>query len=154
MRKLIAAVAAVATTLQFTAPAMAAELFNRNTMLGWRQQTGPAVVAYFRAPIGPGVFKANARTGLALTGPRSYTAGESPLFSQGPRLLDFAMTRHESDGRWNAQLAVGNGVAWTNTKDSLQHGQVNLMESGLSWVAVGAVTAALAVGTMAFIEKD
>lgn len=154
MRKWIAAFVAAACTTQMAAPVMARDFFNSNTLLGWRQQTGPAVVAYFRAPIGPSHFKAPLRTGLAITGPRSFNAGEAPLFSQGPRIVDFAVTKRGVDARWIAQLNVGNAVAWTNDPKSIKPGQVNLMESGVSWVAVGAIAAGLAAGTVAFIEKD
>jgi hypothetical protein len=154
MRKSIAAAVAAAITLQFAAPAMAREFFNRNTMLGWRQQTGPAVVAYFRAPIGPSTFKAPARTGLAVTGPRSYRAGEPPRYSLAPRLVDFTLTKRGVDARWIAQVNVGNAVAWTNDPKSVTASQVNLMESGMSWVAVGAITAGLVAGTFAVIEAD
>jgi hypothetical protein len=154
MRKLTAAVMAAAVTMQFAAPAFARDFFNRTTMLGWRQQTGAAVVAYFRAPLGPSVFKAPIRTGLALTGPRSYNAGEAPLYSTGPKLVDFAFTKRGVDARWIAQLNVGNTVAWTNAPKSVAPNQLNLAESGMSWVAVGAIAAGLAAGTVAFIEKD
>ncbi len=154
MQKWIAAAVAVACTLHVAAPAMARDFFNPQTMLGWRQQTGAAAVAYFRAPIGPSIFKAPLRTGVALTGPRSYNAGEAPLFSTGPRLIDFSLTKRGVDARWIAQISVGNGVAWTNDPKHLAPGQVNLMESGGSWVAVGAIAAGLAAGTVAFIEKD
>ncbi|MGE4062606.1 MAG: hypothetical protein AB7E79_04485 [Rhodospirillaceae bacterium] len=154
MRTSIAAALTAAMTLQIAAPAAAGEFFNRNTILGWRQQSGPAVVAYVRAPIGPRTFKAKARMGLAVAGPRAYSPGQSPLYSQGSQVLDFALIRGDRDARWSAQLAVGNGVAWTNNRDSIHSGQVNLMESGLSWVAVGAITVGLAVATLSMIEKD
>lgn len=154
MRKWIAAVVAAACTMQVAAPVMARDFFNRTTMLGWRQQTGPAVVAYFRAPLGPSTFKAPPRTGLAITGPRSFNAGEAPLYSQGPRLVDFAFTKRGVDARWIAQLNVGGAVAWTNDPKGVPKNQLNLMESGMSWVAVGAIAAGLAAGTVAFIEKD
>lgn len=145
---------AAAVTMQFAAPAFARDFFNRTTMLGWRQQTGAAVVAYFRAPIGPTLFKAPIRTGLAITGPRSFNAGEAPLYSTGPKLVDFAFTKRGVDARWIAQLNVGNAVAWTNAPKSVTPNQINLTDSGMSWVAVGAIAAGLAAGTVAFIEKD
>lgn len=154
MRKLtVAALAAVLTT-QFAAPALAADVFNRTTMLGWRHHTGPAVVAYLRAPIGPSGYKAKARTGIALTGPRAYGAGAGPLFSAGPTMLDVALVPRGVGGRWSAQVNIGNAVAWTNDEKSIEPGRRNLMESGISWVVVGAATVALAAGTFAFIEND
>jgi hypothetical protein len=154
MHKVIAAVLAAATMMQFAAPALAEDFFNRTTMLGWRQQSGPAVMAYVRAPLGPRTFKAPVRTGLAVIGPRSYNPGESPLYSQGPRALDFAFTRRDRDARWAAQLAAGNGVLWTNDEDSLQRGQVHLLESGMTWVAVGVISVGLVVATFAIIDAD
>jgi hypothetical protein len=154
MRQLISAALVAAATVSLALPAAAADVFDRNTMLGWRQQTGPAVVAYFRAPIGPTTFAAPMRAGLGLTGPRSYAAGSAPRYAQGPRLLDLAFNRSSAGAAWSVQLNAGSGVVWTNDKESLQPGQVNLMESGLSWVAAGALTAGLAAGTISFIEKD
>lgn len=154
MRKLIAAAIAAAITVQFAAPALAQDFFNRNTLLGYRQQTGPAAVAYFRAPIGPRTLKAPIRTGFAVVGPRSYNASEAPLFSQAPRLVDFAFTKQGVDARWVRSFNVGGVVAWTSDPDSLPKGQLNLMESGVSWVAVGAIAAGLAAGTVALIEKE
>jgi len=154
MRKLIAAAMVAVATVQFAAPAMARDFFNRTTMLGWRQQQGAAVVAYFRAPLGPPTLKAPVRAGFAVTGPRSFSAGEAPLYSQGPRIIDFSFSKRGVDARWISTLNVGNAVAWTSDPKSLPKNQVNLMESGMSWVAVGAIAAGLAAGTVAFIEKD
>jgi len=154
MQKVLTAAVAAAVTVQLAAPAVAHEMFNRNTMLGWRQQTGPAVIAYVRTPIGPAVFKTRAHTGLAVTGPRAYRPGSAPLYSAGPQLLDFTFTTHGADARWVAQLNVGKAVAWTNDSRSVGKDQVNLMESGMSWVIVGAVAAGLAAGTLAVIEAD
>jgi hypothetical protein len=154
MRKVFRAAVAAAVTLQLAAPALAHDMFNRNTMLGWRHQTGPAVVAYFRTPIGPSTFKTRAHTGLAVTGPRAYRAGSAPLYSVGPQLLDFTFAQHDVKARWVAQLNVGKAVAWTNDPKSVKADQVNLMESGMSWVIVGAVAAGLAAATISIIEAD
>ena len=154
MRKTILAVSAIALSLQVAAPAAAGDFFNPNTMLGWRQQTSPAAMAYVRAPIGPSNFKARAQAGFAVVGPRSYRVGEAPRYSQAPRLADVAFTTPAASGRWIAQLNVGRAVAWTSDPDSLKPGQVHLMESGLSWVAVGAITVGLAAATFAVIDQD
>ncbi len=154
MRKLMAAASVAAIAAQCATPAAARDFFDRNTLLGYRQQTGPAAVAYFRAPIGPRTFKAPVRTGFAVVGPRSYSAGEAPLYSQGPRLVDFAFTNRGVDARWARSFSVGGAVAWTSDPESLPKGQLNLMESGVSWVAVGAIAAGLLAGTIALIEKE
>jgi hypothetical protein len=154
MRKFLTAAVAAAVTVQLAAPALAQDFFDRNTMLGWRQQTGPAVVAYFRAPIGPSTFKTRAHAGLAVTGPRSYRAGGAPIYSAGPQMLDFTFNRGGAGARWIAQLNVGKGVAWTNDPESVRADQVNLMESGMTWVAVGAITVGLVVATFSVIEAD
>jgi hypothetical protein len=154
MQKVITAAVAAVVTLQFATPVLAHDMFNRNTMLGWRHQTGPAVVAYFRTPIGPSTFKTRAQTGFAVTGPRAYRAGSAPLYSAGPQLLDFTFAKHDVDARWIAQLNVGKAVAWTNDPKSVKAGQVNLMESGMSWVIVGAVAAGLAAATLSIIEAE
>ena len=154
MRNMILAASAVALSLQMAGPAAADDFFNPNTMLGWRQQTSPAAMAYVRAPIGPPIFKARAHAGFAVVGPRSYRAGEAPRYSQGPRLADVAFTTPAASGRWTAQLNVGRAVAWTSDPDSLKPGQVHLMESGLSWVAVGAITVGLAAATFGIIDQD
>lgn len=160
MRKWLTAALAAAFTVQFAAPVLARDMFapdvfNPTTMLGWRHQTGPGVVAYFRAPLGPDVLTKNTmRAGLAVMGPRAYAAGRAPLHSQGPRLLDFSVAARGADAGWVPSLNVGRAVAWTSDPDSLKPGQINLMDSGLSWVAVGAVTVGLAVGIFAVIEDD
>lgn len=152
MQKWIGAAVAAACTLSVAAPAMARDFFNPHTMLGWRQQTGAAAVAYFRAPIGPSIFKAPIRTGLALTGPRSYNAGEAPLYSISPRLVDFSFSKRGVDARWIAQLTVGNRVAWTNAPKQVvqQQGKVNLMEA--PQLDAGNIAAGLAAGTVTFSD--
>lgn len=154
MRKVLAAVVTAALTMQFAAPVLAQDFFPRTTLLGWRQQTGVTAVAYFRAPIGPSVFKSNMRSGFALTGPRSYAAGDVAMFSQGPRLVDFSFAKTRTDLTWAPSLSIGPAVAWTNAPDRLPSDKLNLMESGLSWVAVGALTAGLAIGLFAVINED
>lgn len=148
MQKWIAAAVVAAWTLPVAAPSMARDFFNPHTMLGWRQQTGAAAVAYFRAPIGPSIFKAPIRTGLALTGPRSYNAGEAPLYSTSPRLVDFSFSKRGVDTRWIAQLTVGNRVAWTNAPKQLAaQNKVTLMDAG-------SIAAGLAAGTVTFNEAQ
>jgi hypothetical protein len=154
MRKLIAVAMVAAATIQSAAPAMARDFFNRTTMLGWRQQQGAAVVAYFRAPLGPPTFKAPVRAGFAITGPRSFSAGDAPLYSQGPRIVDFSFSKRGVDAKWISALNVGNAVAWTNDPKSLPKNQINLMSGGISRPAVGTIAAGLAAGTISFIEKD
>jgi hypothetical protein len=155
MRKFFAAGLAVVFSIHLAGPALAGEIFNRTTLLGWHQQTGPAVVAYFRAPIGPRTFEAAPiRAGFAITGPRSFSVGNAPMHSQGPRLLDFSFAKRSGDLAWTRSLNVGGSVAWTSDPTSLKPGQLSLMDGGLSWIAVGAIAAGLAIGTFALIEQD
>jgi hypothetical protein len=154
MQKWIAAAVVAACTLPVAAPAMARDFFNPQTLLGWRQQTGAAAVAYFRAPIGPSIFKAPIRTGFALTGPGSYNAGEVQRYSQAPKLVDFSFTKRGVDARWIAQFTVGNHVAWTNApkQAAAAPGKVNLMNA--PQLDAGNIAAGLAAGTVTFAEKD
>lgn len=150
MRKTIAALLAAATTMQFVAPAMARDFFDSNTMLGWRQQTGAAVVAYVRAPIGPPTFKTQVRSGLAITGPRYYKAGESALHSTGPRLIDFSFTKGGINTRWIGRLTVGNAVAWTNERPTVEASPMTVTSGVMSPVDVSGIAAGLAAGTVSF----
>jgi len=148
MQKWIAAAVVAAWTLPAAAPAGARDFFNPHTMLGWRQQTGAAAVAYVRAPLGPPIFKAPVRAGFALTGPRSYNAGEAPLYSTGPRLVDFSVSGRGVDARWIARLTVGDYLAWTNApKRIAPRGKVNVIDAG-------SIAAGLAAGTVSFNEKE
>jgi hypothetical protein len=153
MRRITAALLAAATTMQFAAPVMARNFFDGNTMLGWRQQTGAAVVAYVRAPIGPPTFKTQVRSGLAITGPRYYKAGESALHSTGPRLVDFSITKGGINTRWVGQFTVGSKLAWTNERPAIQAHAPNVATALMSQVAVGSVAADLATGTVGFVER-
>ena len=141
-------------TVQFAAPAMARDFFNRTTMLGWRQQQGAAVVAYLRAPLGPPTFKAPVRAGFAVTGPRSFSAGDAPLYSQGPRIIDFSFSKRGVDAKWISTLNIGGAVAWTSDPKSLPKNQATLMGGGASRPAVSTIAAGLAAGTISFVEKD
>lgn len=151
MRKTLAALIAAATTMQFIAPAMARDFFDSNTMLGWRQKTGAAVVAYVRAPIGPPTFKTHVRSGLAITGPRSYKAGDAALHSTGPRLIDFSFTKGGINTRWVGQLTVGTAMAWTNERPAVEAGHMIVTSGVMSPVDVGAIAAGLAAGTVSFV---
>ena len=154
MLKITAALLAVATTMPFAAPVMARDFFDSNTMLGWRQQTGAAVVAYVRAPIGPPTFKTQVRSGLAITGPRYYKAGESALHSTGPRLLDFSLTKGGINTRWVGQFSVGNKLAWTNERPAGDPNTVNVATVLMSPVAVSGIAAGLAAGTIGFPAEN
>lgn len=153
MQKWIAAAVVAASTLHVAAPAMARDFFNSQTLLGWRQQTGAAAVVYFRAPLGPSLFKAPIRTGFALTGPRSYNAGEAPRYSLAPKLVDFSFSKRGVDARWIAQLTVGNQLAWTNApkQAAAPAGKVNLMNA--PQLDASNIAAGLAAGAVTFPEK-
>lgn len=154
MRKTIAAFFAAATTAQIAAPVMAGDFFDGNTMLGWRQQTGAAVVAYVRAPIGPPTVKTQVRSGLAVTGPRYYKAGEAALHSTGPRLVDFSFTKGGISTRWVGQFTVGNKLAWTNERAAVDATAVNVAAGMMAPVGVSGIAAGLAAGTVSFVEQD
>lgn len=154
MLKITAALfAAAATTMPFAAPVMARDFFDSNTMLGWRQQTGAAVVAYVRAPIGPPTFKTQVRSGLAITGPRYYKAGESALHSTGPRLVDFSFTKGGINTRWVGQFTVGSKLAWTNERRAIHAYAPNVATGLAPQAAVGSIAAGLATGTVGFVER-
>jgi hypothetical protein len=152
MLKITAALLAAAMTMQFAAPVMARDFFDSNTMLGWRQQTGAAVVAYVRAPIGPPTFKTQVRSGLAITGPRYYKAGESALHSTGPHLVDLSFTKGGINTRWVAQFSVGNKLAWTNERPAVDANTANVATGMMAPVAVSGIAAGLAAGTVGFVE--
>ncbi len=51
MKRKFAALMAAVVSMSCASHGFAAEMFDRNTLLGARQQTGPAVIAYFRTDI-------------------------------------------------------------------------------------------------------
>ncbi len=160
MRKVTTFVAIAAMTTQLAAPAFAGDMFNRNTLLGGTRTSGAAAMGYFRLPLGDAPGKTNApRFGLMVAGPQTYNAGEVPLALNAPRIVDFAFTGRDlgaplTAAAWRGSLTVGNTLAWVSDRKDLPQGEApHLMESGTSWIVVGALTVGAVAGAFALTNR-
>lgn len=152
--------ALIATVVALAAPAVAADIFDRNTMLGWQRSTGASVMAYARLPFH--ATKADTTTprlGVAMTAPVRSTGGRVMLHAQAPRLVDIGFNAKGFnakgfDGAWSASINVGATPAWSydpERRSGEQHRY--LFDSGLSWVGVGLITVGLFAGTLFIAEN-
>ena len=160
MRKVTTFVAIAALASQIAAPAFAGDMFNRTTILGTTRTSGAAAMGYFRLPLGQAPGKASApRFGLMVAGPQTYSAGDVPLALNAPRILDFAFTGRDlsapfAASSWRGSLTLGNTVAWVSDRKDLPGGEAtHLLESGTSWIVVGAVTVGAVAGAFALTNR-
>ncbi len=160
MRKVSTFAAVAAIVSQLAAPAYAGEIFNRTTLLGGTRTSGAAAMGYFRLPLGQTPGRTSApRLGLMVTGPQTYSAGDVPLALNAPRIVDFAFTGRDlnapwAPSSWRGSLTVGNTVAWVSDRKGLPPGEAkHLLESGTSWVVVGALTAGAVAGAFALTNR-
>ncbi|MBX7198449.1 MAG: hypothetical protein K1X51_03645 [Rhodospirillaceae bacterium] len=160
MRKVTTFVAIAALVSQVAAPAFAGDMFNRTTILGATRTSGAAAMGYFRLPLGQAAGKTSApRFGLMVAGPQTYSAGDVPLALNAPRILDFAVTGRDlstpfASSSWRGSLTVGNTVAWVSDAKGLPASEApHLLESGTSWIVVGALTAGAVAGAFALTNR-
>lgn len=160
MRKVSTFAAVAAMASQLAAPACAGEMFNRTTLLGGTRTSGAAAMGYFRIPLGQAPGKTNApRLGLMVAGPQTYSAGDVPLALNAPRIVDFAFTGRDlaapfAASSWRGSLTVGNTVTWVSDRNGLPPGETkHLLESGTSWLVVGAVTVGAVAGAFALTNR-
>jgi hypothetical protein len=149
-------IALCAIAVGLSEPSAARDLFDRNTMQGWRQSSGAAAMVYGRL-----AFHATASDdtqawlGFAMTTPYRASGMGVRLHTQAPRLVDIGINAKGFDGAWSATAFVGATPAWSYDPDrptGEQH--LHLFDSGLSWVAVGLVGAGLFVGAFMITEDD
>ena len=160
MRKFTTFVAIAALTSQLAAPAFAGEIFNRTTVLAGTRTSGAAAMGYFRLQLGQAAGKTSApRFGLMVAGPQTYSAGEVPLALNAPRILDFAVTGRDvsapfAASSWRGSFTVGNTLAWVSDRKDLPQGEApRFLESGTSWLIVGAVTVGAVAGAFALTNR-
>lgn len=160
MRKTTTFVAVAAMASQLAVPAAAGEIFNRTTLLGGARTSGAAAMGYFRLPLGQTPGKTSApRFGLMVAGPQTYSAGEVPLALNAPRIVDLAVTGRNLNApftasSWRGSLSFGNTVAWVSDRKDLPPEEArHLLESGTSWLVVGAVTVGAVAGAFALTNR-
>ncbi|MDX2141757.1 MAG: hypothetical protein SFV19_00255 [Rhodospirillaceae bacterium] len=149
-------IAMCAMTAILSAPVGARDLFDRNTMQGWRQSSGASAMVYGRLPFHAAkADDTQARLGFAVTTPYRMSGMGVRLHTQAPRLVDIGINAKDFDGAWSASASVGATPAWSYDPDrpaGEQH--LHLFDSGLSWVAVGLVGAGLFAGVFMITEDD
>ncbi|GEM_PF-3591146 len=156
MRILAAVLAAFVLLAQTSVSAWAEGPFNQTTMLGWPKASKGAAMAYFRLPLHDTPrTSAQPRFGLMISGPSMRSAGFNNTRVQGPALLDLGITGRNLESPWTASLNVGDAPAWASNPDALPRGtNKHLLESGVSWVAVGLISVGIAAGVLVLVEKD
>lgn len=160
MRKVTTFIAAAAMCTQLAAPALAYDTFNRTTLLGGARTSGAAAMGYCLMPLGPSPAKQAApRFGLMVAGLQTYSAGEAPLALNAPRIVDLSFTGRDLNNPWRASswrgpLAVGKTVAWVSDRKGLPADEAqHLLDSAISWVAVGLVTVGAVAGAFALTNR-
>ncbi len=156
MKILTVLVAVVAVLGHMVVPAQAEMLFNKTTMLGWQKKASGSAMAYVSVPThSTRAGDAQPRVGLMITGPSVSAVGRQAQRLHGPRVLDFGLTGRGINRPWTASLNVGRATAWANNPDALPRGtKTHLMDSGLSWVAVGLISAGIVAGVLIMVEED
>ena len=162
MKKITTVVAIAALSSQLAGPAFAADmsqgLFNSTTVLGLARTGDAAAMAYVHMPFG-GHTTSAPRLGVMFVGPQSYLPGEAHLHLNGPRMADLSFSGRDfsapwQTASWTSTLTLGKTVAWTNDKNSIPPGQgPALFDSGLSWVAVGVISAGVVIGAFALTNR-
>ncbi|MCB2108720.1 MAG: hypothetical protein KDE14_13515 [Rhodobacteraceae bacterium] len=130
--------------------AQAGGAYNASTMLGWQRETGAAAVAYGYVPFHAAPREAKrAHLGFAMTAPVNGRGDRVVSRLQAPRFVDLKFSGAQSRDRWSATLNTGAATVWSD--DPTVH---HLLEGGMSWAAIGALTVAAGFGIFAILEDD
>ncbi len=155
MKKCVVFAAVAALASQLAAPAFAAEMFDRSTMLGWQRTASPTAMAYVRMPFqSAGTGSQQPRAGFMITPPHTYRPGTAQAFSSAHGVVDFGITGRDFHQPWTTSLNLNNAVAWTGNAEAMPKNATYLFESGVSWVVVGVASVVIIAGTIALSNEN
>lgn len=155
--KTLLAVSMVVGAMTAASTAQAADRFgfDRNTMQGWQRSTSGSAMVYGRLPFHPSkASEAQPQLGIAVTAPYRVSGAGVLLHTGAPKLIDLRLNATDLRGAFTASLHVGSAKAWSFDPQAAPGERTySIFDSGISWVAVGLISAGVVAGAFALTEN-